>query len=92
MVAAALALSAGTAAALAVGGTAHAEGSGFSGDGWFKTKWLVDSAPLATMNDVDNVIDSPAVWGKTDASGQRLTGKGVGVPVVRHELGAGPTA
>jgi serine protease AprX len=80
-IAAALALSAGTAAALAAQGTAYA-GDSSSGDGTkSKSKWLVDSA-LATMYDVNNVIDAPSVWSKSDASGQRLTGKGVGVALI----------
>ncbi len=78
--AAALALSVGTATALAVAGTAYAADTSKSA-GHTHRKWLVDSA-VTTLHEVNDTIGAPAVWGKRDAFGQRLTGRGVGVALI----------
>ena len=83
VLAAALALAGGTTGAVAVEAPAYAGPP----EPPAKTRWLVDSA-LATMDHVTDTIGAPAVWAKVDASGQRVTGKGVGVALIDSGIAA----
>ena len=90
VLAAALPLSACTAAALAAAGPAQAAEKADSGvradssslgGSDSRNRWLVDST-LNTLFDVNNAVGAPAMWVRTDAAGQRVTGKGVGVALI----------
>jgi serine protease AprX len=80
---AALAVTTGAVAGAALGGPAHAATTKtFATSTTIKKKdWLVDPT-TASMQQVNSVIGTPAVWGKKDTTGRQLTGQGIGVALI----------